>query len=260
MINKHKYGKVKFNKSSFKRFVFPIVLIFIMLVIFIFIIQPTDIYNMASEKNKALLIVFLSISFILIFSSELIFLNKRKLNNTKNIIKTHILFSVIIIAASIFILYLRHTFMTKHHFFQYLSVTFAIVTVFQLIIYYFIIKKFFANNEDISSYTESKINISDNKTTLSINFDNLIFIKAEGNYVSVFEKNRKYLIRSTLKKIMEQNKDSKLIRCHKSYIVNPHKIKSISGNTKGYKITVLDYELEIPVSVEIGKELKSAIL
>ena len=259
-MNRHIQPKAKFKNSVPKRPAFSAILLFALLILFLFAIQPTDIYNMASPENKALIIFLLSLNFAFVVAIELAYFNKRKLSRLSAFIKTHILFSGIIILTSLSLLYIRHPYMTKNHLFQYLSVIIVTVAVFQLFTFYFILKKIYLDKPGNEKRTDKKVRISDNKTTLNINTEAIIFIKAEGNYVTVFEKNKKYLIRSSLKKILEQNKQSELIRCHKSYIVNPRKIKSISGNSKGYKISLLDYDYEIPASVGMGKALKTSIL
>ena len=255
-MNKQLCSKIKNHEKTVLNSYAYLIILFLLIVIFLLIVQPIDIYNMKSHINKGIIIFLLSINYVSILLLEIYFLLKRiRINN--GVAKIHVLFSIGIIFTSILILYVRHPFMTKHHLFPYLNTTTIIVSIFQLLTYNYIISKLIKEKGIKSNSTISKINISDNKTTLNIDIKNLFYIKSEGNYVTVFEKNKKYLIRSSLKKIIEQNNNSELIRCHKSYIVNSNKIKSISGNSKGYKISLLDKDFEIPASIKVGEKLKN---
>jgi DNA-binding LytR/AlgR family response regulator len=106
---------------------------------------------------------------------------------------------------------------------------------------------------------ETTVFISDNATILKLDINDIIFMKAEGNYVEIYEKHKKHLIRSTLKKIINDNKESGLLRSHRSYLINTGKIVSITGNTKGYKINLKDYDGEIPASPKAGRIIKDII-
>jgi DNA-binding LytR/AlgR family response regulator len=38
------------------------------------------------------------------------------------------------------------------------------------------------------------------------------------------------------------------LRCHRSYLVSPAAVATISGNAQGYRLTLLDIADEVPVS------------
>jgi len=243
-----------------KKQMFFFLIAFVLFICFLFIVQPAGIYNMDSQKNKITIIFLLALNFIIFQLIEFTVIRRRKsFNNNNNEIKIHVLFSVIIILATILILYLRHPFMTKMHFYQYLFSTVFIVGIFQLSIFLMLKKIFFTESPSFKSKPANKILINDNKTTLNIDVNEVVFIKSEGNYVEVFEKDKKYLIRTTLKKIIEQNKQPEFIRCHKSYIVNLNKIKRITGNSKGYKLFLTGYKEPIPASPKTGNKIKEKL-
>lgn len=88
---------------------------------------------------------------------------------------------------------------------------------------------------------------------IKIKAEDIDYIKADGNYLDVYCKEEKYIIRETLKAFSEQLNASLFLQIHKSYIVNLKKINAI-GHTN-----VLVGQKEIPLS-SIGKnELLKAI-
>lgn len=99
------------------------------------------------------------------------------------------------------------------------------------------------------------INISDNKGVLklSVKLDNLYFIKAEDNYTIVYySKNgllNRYMIRCKIQTIEDTFRDTPLMRCHRTYIVNTKKIKVLRHESDGFYI---DFDFDgidpIPVS------------
>jgi hypothetical protein len=91
----------------------------------------------------------------------------------------------------------------------------------------------------------------------------LLFIESADNYSSfyVFENNKvnKQLLRGSLKKMEEQVRDPSLYRCHRTYIVNLSKVISVSGNAQGYRLHFDGTDLTVPVSRNLGKELKAKL-
>ncbi len=81
----------------------------------------------------------------------------------------------------------------------------------------------------------------------------LLYVKAEGNYVSVFflkeKKPEKMLIRSSLKRIEEQlSQFPDIVRCHRSYIINTLYVSSIVGNARGRSAKLFHTDKTIPLS------------
>ncbi len=92
----------------------------------------------------------------------------------------------------------------------------------------------------------------------------LIYIKAEGNYCQVYyleqSNPQKVILRNTLKNIEDCLRCSdRILRCHKSYIINLDKVKRVTGNAKGYNFIVDEFSFPVPVSRDISKELLSRI-
>jgi len=87
----------------------------------------------------------------------------------------------------------------------------------------------------------------------SIQMDALFYIESDTNYITIFymnhEKLDKYLMRSSLRKVLEENKNNNLMRCHRSYIVNFEKVKMYKKDKEGGQIELSHDSLPaIPVS------------
>jgi len=89
---------------------------------------------------------------------------------------------------------------------------------------------------------------------ISVMMDNLLYIESADNYATIYYMNKskqsRFLLRNSLK-WMEENltRETPLIRCHRSYIVNMDKVK-ILKKVKGGIVLELDAENtpDIPVS------------
>jgi hypothetical protein len=88
--------------------------------------------------------------------------------------------------------------------------------------------------------------------------------EANDNYVRIFydqpSGESSVLFRTTLKKIEAQLQGhSGAYRCHKSFLVNLQKVSHLSGNAQGYRLHLVNSELQIPVSRSLNAELKEKL-
>lgn len=92
------------------------------------------------------------------------------------------------------------------------------------------------------------------RDVFTIDSDALLCIISADNYVEINwlenEQTKKILLRNTLTGIEKEIKKqaTHIQRCHNSYIVNLNQIKTISGNTGGYRIILNKTDIEIPIS------------
>lgn len=99
---------------------------------------------------------------------------------------------------------------------------------------------------------------------IEIQLNKLILMKSADNYVCLFFKEnetiKKKLIRNTLKTLEKQlKKYHNYIRCHRSYIVNKTYIDTLINSAKGYKLKMIDFKDDIPVSRQYLLQTKEAI-
>ncbi len=88
---------------------------------------------------------------------------------------------------------------------------------------------------------------------ISLKNHDIIYIKSADNYVFIYyhdkSKISKYLLRNTLSKLENELRDSGIIRCHRSYMVNIDAVKIIRNEKDGLKLELeTDDKLIIPVS------------
>jgi DNA-binding LytR/AlgR family response regulator len=107
--------------------------------------------------------------------------------------------------------------------------------------------------------------IADNeKDTLTIESNNLLFIESSDNYCTVVHlKNNqpvKPLLRSSLSRLEKQIvlpnvAHSPFVRCHRSYVVNLDRVERVTGNAQGYKLHLLGGQFQIPVARQYNETL-----
>ena len=98
------------------------------------------------------------------------------------------------------------------------------------------------------------------KDSISADSKDIYYVAAADNYIEVYYRlnntMKKVLLRSTLKNAHASLKRfSNFYRCHRTYIVNLDKVKSVTGNSQGYKLILFDTEELIPVSRTLTREV-----
>lgn len=87
---------------------------------------------------------------------------------------------------------------------------------------------------------------------ISLTLSNFLYGMAQDNYVQLYYKKdseiKRFLIRSSLTKLLSTIKNPSIIRCHRSYIVNLQKVETVRGGLNDLHITITNSKLEIPVS------------
>jgi len=69
------------------------------------------------------------------------------------------------------------------------------------------------------------------QNTYKIDFEDILYIKAEGNYISIKTKDKNFITRETMKDVEKRLDDNIFVRVNKSYIVSILKIMRVFGNT-----------------------------
>ncbi len=102
------------------------------------------------------------------------------------------------------------------------------------------------------------------KDKIEMALSDLLYIESSGNYIKVFYVKdgtlRNTLLRCTLKRAMLQmEKYSAMVKCHRAFLININKIKQVKGNSQGLRLALSHIETEIPVSRNFSKRLKDRI-
>lgn len=88
---------------------------------------------------------------------------------------------------------------------------------------------------------------------VKIKFNELKWIKAEGNYVEIYCDNKKFLTRSTLKDFLHKLPEELFVQVHKSYAVNIEFIEAIELNR------IIIGKDKIPISRNLIPEIKKKL-
>lgn len=92
------------------------------------------------------------------------------------------------------------------------------------------------------------------KLRLVIATEAVMFIKSEDNYVQIYymdqKKPRKFILRSSMKALEETLSKKGLVRCHRSYFINPAYIKIVHRDNAGLIVAELNVDGydSIPIS------------
>ena len=110
-----------------------------------------------------------------------------------------------------------------------------------------------------SSDTRVTLVADNEKDTLPILVENLLFIESSDNYCTVVhlknEKVAKPLLRSSLSRLEKQIGQPHIVRCHRSYVVNLDQVERVTGNAQGYKLHLLSGEFMVPVARQYNESL-----
>jgi two-component system LytT family response regulator len=83
-----------------------------------------------------------------------------------------------------------------------------------------------------------------------INFDEILFVEAMENYAAIYLENKKIIIHTTFKALLEKLPAKQFIQTHKSYIIAINRVEIIDGNTIHIK------KFQVPIS----KYLRESVL
>lgn len=118
-----------------------------------------------------------------------------------------------------------------------------------------------SEDENSLPNTLSMFSIYDDNGQLrfSVNSNDLLFIESADNYVMVhYLRNESYckqLVRTTLKNIESEAGKAGCVRCHRSYLINKHKIGEIKKNGRLYEVHLHHIGQPIPISKSYQAEL-----
>jgi len=115
----------------------------------------------------------------------------------------------------------------------------------------------FANRNNSNEYVIGNSKIKDLESSPNVNgyllikeknrfvkvaVEDIYWLVSDKNYVEIVTQGRKYIIRNSLKKLIEQLPNESFIKCHKQYIVNLKYVRSFTPTS------LLVNDIEIPIS------------
>lgn len=96
---------------------------------------------------------------------------------------------------------------------------------------------------------EKHIFINVNSRLVRLNYDEILFMEARGDYVQIQTPKKKHLVHATMKRFAEKLPPNHFVQVHRSYIININKIIDIEDNS------ILIAEEIIPISRSNKDEL-----
>lgn len=115
----------------------------------------------------------------------------------------------------------------------------------------------YAKNSDSSEDTVASLDrmmkmqnlsLKDGEQIILVPPDQLLLLEAQGDYVSLHLKDRKRLIRATMKSLMNELPESKFQRVHRSFIINIDAIREVVPAAKGAATVTLSTGIKLSVS------------
>jgi hypothetical protein len=119
-------------------------------------------------------------------------------------------------------------------------------------------------NSPLASVDILTLTADNEKDTLKLTPTDLLFIESSDNYCTVYYlregKLQKPLLRSSLSRMESQlTAQPRLVRCHRSFIVNLDQVERVTGNAQGYKLHLFDGQLEVPVARRYNETLVAGL-
>lgn len=106
---------------------------------------------------------------------------------------------------------------------------------------------------------------SEGAEALHLGPDELLFMRAADNYVDVFHlhagQHRRTVLRGSLKAMAEalEPHGDRFLRCHKSHLVDLHKVQRVSGNAQGLRLHLSGVDEPIPVSRQLTATVRARL-
>lgn len=165
---------------------------------------------------------------------------------------------------ALYLVLMSHTDIT---FFEVSGITFMnllTTTIYPLVIMWLCFDRYLRNEDTAKPVDESSlIRFYDEykKLRLVIANEAVIFIKSEENYVQIHYldkyKTKKFVLRSSMRALEEDLLKKGLVRCHRSYFINPAYIKIVHRDESGQIVAELNQDGfdSIPISRKYQDEI-----
>lgn len=259
-------------KNEFLNFLKSSFALIVMLYVLGFFNPKNSVFYFFSGFFLTILIVFIFNYFL---NSLLIskMISSEKWCLWKEILRRLFFLSVYCFAIILYIDYSLHIDFSKADFWQFVIASFIIGSI-PIIIKIFIVKnKLLKHSLNEVYLLQTKRNLYQTKTekeeiiiksniineVFKIDVNDIIYLKSEQNYISIFYLKegelKNHLLRISLVNALKQITSEDIFRCHRSYVININSIEKITGNAQSLKLQ-LSKNCVVPVSRSYMKEFK----
>ena len=115
------------------------------------------------------------------------------------------------------------------------------------------VEKNIGKNQSKPASGKESLFVKDGYNWVRIYIKDLLYVKAEDNYVNLVEAHRQTLVRMTMQEFLNKVPANSFIRCHKSYAVNIAYVERLQGNS-----LLIKGEM-IPISKTFTDEVKKRL-
>lgn len=109
---------------------------------------------------------------------------------------------------------------------------------------------------DSIRYSYDGVFVKANKKYKKLKFSDINYIKAEGNYCSIFTDEGRVTIRNSLKRFFDRMPANKFIRIHRSFIINIDSIKSVEFANNLIHLN----DADLPIGRNYKNEIKKSLM
>ena len=106
---------------------------------------------------------------------------------------------------------------------------------------------------EIKKQNSTNLLIKDRGNYHNVSVEEIIWIQSEGNYITLHSDSRKYVVKQSLRKILELLEDDRFVKIQKSYVVRTDLIDYIDSQNDAVHIGTL----ELPIGRSFKEELFS---
>lgn len=246
--------------------------------LFLIIFRPFNL-NLWDCEHKLWMILglFVPIYMVLAFNFYFVarhlpsYFNEDKWTIGKELLWSVWIFTSIVVATSIYWLFVPYCQMSSIHWGSQFLTAFLIGIIPGAYCIYFnysqVLKRKLNKISEINNVLASKVayyeedfqvfSDENEREKIKISTKNLILVQSQDNYSRIVwtdkDKISFKLIRSSLKNVEKQIKFPFIVRCHRSYIVNLSRVVKVTGNAREYKLQLEGHPMEIPISRELYK-------
>jgi len=161
----------------------------------------------------------------------------------------------------------------EYTFFQDLKTTFKYTALLAILPYSFSIlvialiqinkeknekKKITSQDLDMISFKDER-----DQVKFSVKQKDILYLESTDNYITVYfsngDKVSKHMIRTSLKRVEESELSSKIVRCHRSFMVNLDNVEWMKKDGRNFVLKIKDIDSFIPVSRSYIPQFKSLL-
>jgi DNA-binding LytR/AlgR family response regulator len=111
----------------------------------------------------------------------------------------------------------------------------------------------FTKEKTIEHQPES-IFVRTNQKYEKVDFEDILFVEALDNYISIHTLKKKYITHTTLSSFIQRLPSQRFVQIHKSYVINVEKVTSLEGNLIGIETC------KLPISKSYRSVIKELLL